>query len=103
MAFLEVRSRVVEHLRAGSYSHWPRKDFYLKNWLGAGRIGETRMISLLLRCGGHQHRESPHDFDREVTVHEFLPQDGGDQWYIKVFVDEDLGEAVFMSVHPAGT
>ncbi|HEX9709969.1 MAG TPA: hypothetical protein VGB42_08415 [Candidatus Thermoplasmatota archaeon] len=57
---------------------------------------------LLLRCRGTEHRESAHDFDAKTTVHEFYPEHEAVRWYVKVFFDDDLDIAVFMSVHPSG-
>jgi hypothetical protein len=102
MGFREVRGRVLDCLKEGRVGHWPRKDAFRKNWLSAKRRRPEEIRDLLLRCNGTQYRESLHDFDPEITVHEFFPDDGSIRWYIKVFFDPDMDMVMFMSVHPSG-
>lgn len=105
-AFKKIRSAVVESLRSGNYGHWPRDDFLLKNWLLAGRITEEDLVRLLQRCRGTQHRPGNQEGPDGTQVHEFFPEVDGVRWYIKVYLDEESGEAtvetVFMSIHPSG-
>lgn len=102
MGFRNARARILDCLQEARIGHWPRRDSYRKNWLQAERISPADVRELLLRCNGTHYRASGHDFDKGTTVHEFTPDSGGVRWYIKVFFDEDLDLAVFMSVHPAG-
>jgi hypothetical protein len=106
VGFLEARQRVVECLEAGDFSHWPRHDLLLKNWLAVDRITRQEVIQMLRRCKGTQHRPGKQISPADSTVHEFFPVHDGAKWYIKVYLDEEGGpaviEAVFMSVHPSG-
>ncbi len=102
MGFHDARRRLLDCLEEGCIGHWPRKDAYRKNWLQSGRMTVEHVRELLIRCNGTQYRQSVHDFDAETSVHEFFPDHGATHWYVKVFFDDHLGVAMFMSVHPSG-
>lgn len=91
---------MVAALREGRYESEARDAREEKNLLAVGEVTAEFVALLLERCNGTQYRESPHDFDREVVVHTFLPETNGERWYIKAYF---LGDgAVFISVHRAG-
>ncbi len=101
MGFKDARARLLDCLREDRIGHWPREDYLRKNWLLAGRMNSGQVLDLLLQCRADHYRSSPHDFEPGTTVHEFLPYDGPTRWNIKVFFDDDMGAAVFMSVQPS--
>jgi hypothetical protein len=101
VGFRDAQRRALAYLDGGQVAHWPRKDLFQKNWLAAGRAGRSLLRRLLLRCRGDDHRESPHDFDRSTTVHEFLPYSDKVRWYIKVYFDDENDTMVVMSFHPS--
>lgn len=99
MSFGEARHRLIEALRDGRYEHEARDALAEKNLLAVGGVTADDVILMLRRCRGDQFRESPHHFDRTVTVLEFRPLLDEDRWYVKAYF---LAEsAVFVSVHRA--
>lgn len=106
MGFRDARAKLLDCLRSGNFGHWPRDDLFLKNWLAAGRVSESEVIRLLLRCNGSQYRIGNQISPAGTQVHEFFPLAGEVEWYIKAYLDDEGGpaviEAVFMSIHPSG-
>jgi hypothetical protein len=96
MGFKEVRAVLIEALRSGDYRSEKRPDIEEKNLLYTGVVDEAFVIRLLLRCAGWEYRTSRHH-SREVECHIFIPTMGGEQWYIKAYLEP--AHAVFISVH----
>lgn|SRR5690606_15135959 len=100
MGFRDAQRRLIAALEEGRYGFEARDALEEKNLLAIGEVSAEFVILLLGRCKGTQYRESPHDFDREIVVHTFLPETAGGRWYIKAYFLSD--DAVFISVHRAG-
>ncbi len=66
MGFKDARERLLDCLRDERIAHWPRDDFYRKNWLLAKRMTAQQVCDLLLRCRGAQYDASPHDFEPDT-------------------------------------
>ena len=99
MSFGEARDRLIDALRDGRYGHEARDALAERNLLAIGAVTADDVIRMLRRCRGGQFRESPHHFDRTVTVLEFRPLIGAERWYVKAYFIAD--RAVFISVHRA--
>lgn len=101
MGFRNARDRLVEALEEGRFEHEARKTKSEKNLLAVGDVSAERVKTLLHRCRGDQHEESPHYWDPETTVHEFEPVVDGESWYIKAYFQSDGNtvSATFISVH----
>lgn len=101
VGFREARDRLIEALRKGRYEHEARQARTEKNLFAVGDVSADEVVTLLYRCRGDQHEDSPHHWDRATTVHEFKPVVKGHQWYIKAYFDpDDRSEGVvFISVH----
>lgn len=100
MGFKEVRSKVIQALVDGRFSHEERSLAEGKNLLATGDVAPADVVALLKRCRGDQHTESPHHVLPTKTVHIFKPNSASGRWYIKCYVVEMDGvEAVFISVH----
>jgi len=62
-----------------------------------GEVTVSDVVKLLQRCRGDEYGESPHHFDRDVTVHEFRPIAAGVRWYVKGYFKGT--ELVLISAH----
>lgn len=101
MGFRDARDCLVDALRQGQYEHEARHARTEKNLLAVGEVSVEAVITLLHRCRGDQHEESPHHWDSSTTVHEFKPVVNDERWYIKAYFDPDgeSGGATIISVH----
>lgn len=100
MGFRDARSKAIDCLKRGSYQHEAREEIEVKNLLAIGDISPQKVIDMLKTCGGNHHSSSPHHIVKGVQVHVIKP-DNPSRWYIKFyFVDPDIPELMFISVHP---
>lgn len=100
MGLRSARAATIEALRSGNFDHEVGETRAEKNLLAIGAVSPGHVIDLLRRCRGGDYSESPHHWDRSVSVHVFTPQAGGQRWYIKAYFIEGFGEkATFISVH----
>lgn len=100
MGLKDARRALIAALRSGDFQHEARHVISEKNLLAVGDISEDDVIHLLQRTRGRQYSTGPHDWDPTTTVHVFQPRVGGVGWYIKAyFLTEEIGRAVFISVH----
>ena len=97
--FHRARQRVLTALQAGNIQFEARDVIEGKNLLDTGEVSAAEVARLIRRCRGHQQKEVPHHWDREVTCHIFCPEDHGERWYIKVYFEPNNGSAIFISVH----
>lgn len=97
MPFREARSKIIAALRAGTYSHEARETLRERNLLAVGEVSAGFVVGLLERASGADHRESPHHWDTQTTVHAFLCRHHGERWYVKAYFIDD--ETRFISVH----
>lgn len=96
----DARKALVEALESGNYQHEARSALGEKNLLAIGDVDENDVIRMLHLTRGHQYSSSPHDWDRDTTVHVFKPDVGGERWYVKAyFLNSPVGSAVIISVH----
>jgi len=99
MAFRTARSKIIADLRVGNFSHEARDAQRERNLLAVGEITADFVIRLLERARGADHRESPHHWDAQTTVHVFSCRHAGGRWYVKAYFIGD--ETRFISVHPS--
>lgn len=97
MGFKEARAFIVDALRSARIRHEHRADIEEKNLLRSRVVDEAFVARLLLRCAGWEYSTSRHHH-LDVECHIFTPALGGERWYIKAYVQDDL--AFFISVHP---
>jgi hypothetical protein len=97
MGFKDARAAVIAALRNKQLRHEGRSDIEQKNLLYNGAVTADFVADLLLRCAAWEYSTSKHYF-LEVDCHIFTPVVGGQQWYIKAYLES--GNAVFISVHP---
>ena len=93
MSWAASKKLVIECLRNGNIQYEQRNSIDVKNLLATGDVTAEVVLEVLSRARGDEHRESPHHFDRAVTVHVVLRKG----WYIKWYFLEP--DAVFISVH----
>ena len=106
MGFLAAKAAVVAALREGNFEHEAREALAERNLLAVGDVDASEVAELVLKTRSEDYRESPHHRDQSVLVHTFRPTVRGERWYIKVYfleADRDDREAVFISVHRAGS
>jgi len=100
MGLRAARAATIEALRTGNFDHEVGETRAEKNLLAIGGVSLDEVIDLLRRSRGDDYRESPHHWDRTVSVHVFTPQVDGHRWYIKVYFIDGFGEtATFISAH----
>ena len=100
MGFREARSKVIQSLQSMRYQHEARASIEVKNLLATGKVTAGEVVKMLTRCKGQHRSTSPHHTAKGVTVHVFRP-DVPDKWYIKCyFLDPEMPETMFISVHP---
>ena len=93
MGFAEAKKEVLKALSTGAYQHEARNDIDVKNLLATGQVSAEFVGGLIRKCNGNDHRMSPHDMMRSITVH-VLKKDG---WYVKFYFLAP--DAWFISVH----
>ena len=100
LGFKDARSKAIASLRQGSYQHEAREKIEVKNLLSIGQVSPDEVIEMLRLCNGKHHSSSPHHAAAEIEVHVIKPEKPA-RWYIKFyFVDPDVPELMFISVHP---
>ncbi len=84
---------MIAALQSGTYQHEARNQIDTKNLLHTGQVSSGDLCEVLKKCGGQDHRISPHHVCPNLDVH-IIKHDG---WSIKFyFLDPDT---VFSSVH----
>ena len=99
MGLKEVRTAVIERLKAGRILHETTRGGELdeKNLLLVGKVTVEEVIEVINSVKGANYSKSKHHLDRSIDVHIFKIKKRNVNWYIKCYMIEP--EVWFISVH----
>ncbi|QCG95160.1 hypothetical protein E6C67_14760 [Azospirillum sp. TSA2s] len=93
MGWSQVKPKVIQALKDGTFQHEARREIATKNLLQMGDVTADEIAQVLRTARGTDHRTDPHHNDPGIDVN-IVTHKG---WYIKFyFADPDT---IFISVH----